>query len=147
MALEVTNDVTPFTANNAHKFVYGEGDSAMGIAVYRLLYNGATWDVGGFGSGNSMGDITTNWNATDKTLELDWTALETTFAGTPALFATAELAPGSPSTARFIPQGKGLTVNTGVIAFFNDVTGALENTEHTKMACYFAIVGYLGALT
>lgn len=135
-------DGVAYTGEVAQKQLYGEGDTAMGCAAYRLLYDGAIWAVAGFGSAQSPGDIATNWNGTNKVIELDWSALTITFITQPALIAVGELNV-STYAARYMPQGKALSVSTGEIAFFDD-THSLVTTEDTAMACLFFLIGEIG---
>ena len=92
MALPFIDDSTPLTAANLHGFVYGDGDTKVALAAWRINYDGAAWQVSStFGSKSSAGDVGLTWDGTGNKLDIDLSSLTfggSTFAGSPVAFVT-----------------------------------------------------------
>ena len=142
MAHPLVNGVA-YTGAVAQKQLYGEGETAMGVACYRIAYITAAWNVGGFGSTASVGDITVVWDGVNSIVDVDWSALETTYVTQPAMIVTAEVNQNTPSDARFWPQGKAISVSAGKIGWYNG-SDVLQTTEDGKMSCLMYLIGEIG---
>jgi hypothetical protein len=113
----------------------------MAMCSYRFSYNGATWDVGGFGSVGTIGDISLNWNGTTDVLEVDWSAISGfTYDTQPAIYCQPELT-GVPATPTYAVRARQTGTTTAEIAFYDAVTCAHITTEGTLMRCYFMMIG------
>ena len=142
MAHPLVNGVA-YTGAVAQKQLYGEGETAMGVTCYRIAYIATSWVVTGFGAVASVGDITVVWDGVNSIVDVDWSALETTYTTQPAMIVSAEINQSTPATARFWPQAKAISVSAGKIGFYND-SGTLQPTEDGKMSCLMYIIGEIG---